>query len=348
LTRVLEKLSLVAFRGARGLILDGLTGVNLVVGHNNIGKSSILEAAAILLRPSDPGQWVSVARHRDVDIAVVDGLWGLFPGGTAIQFEDGPGEPRSIRLDGVLAGKPRTVDVDGSALQGGWAADAETDVTLRLELRLDGAAPHTMEFHNRRTLAVPWANGVVAHRAFTITPATHRSTRTMLDHLSGVVEVGRKPLALELLRLFDPDVEDLEETSPLGRRTIRVTHGKRGIVDLSSFGDGMRRAAALAMALARAHDGVLLVDEIETGIHHRALGDVLTKLIEAATASNVQIIATTHSLEAVDATIEASERAGAMGALSAYYLQRHGDQCEARRYDHKQLARFREGGLDIR
>jgi predicted ATP-dependent endonuclease of OLD family len=50
-------------------VLENLTPVSLVVGANNSGKSSILEAAGLFLRPPDPTQWVSAVRHRDVDMS---------------------------------------------------------------------------------------------------------------------------------------------------------------------------------------------------------------------------------------------------------------------------------------
>lgn len=57
MTTVLRNLSLVAYRGITDLDLGELSPVSLIVGANNAGKSSILEAAGIALRPSDPAQW---------------------------------------------------------------------------------------------------------------------------------------------------------------------------------------------------------------------------------------------------------------------------------------------------
>jgi hypothetical protein len=76
---VIQRLSLFAYRSITGLVLDGLTPVSLVVGANNSGKSSILEAAGLPLRPADANQWVSEVRQCDVDMALVDGLLSLFP-----------------------------------------------------------------------------------------------------------------------------------------------------------------------------------------------------------------------------------------------------------------------------
>ena len=55
----------------------------------------------------------------------------------------------------------------------------------------------------------------------------------------------------------------------------------------------------------KAKDGVLLIDEIETAIHFSALGKVYKWLVESCERLNVQLIATTHSLEALDAILTA-------------------------------------------
>jgi len=51
---VLRSLSRIADRGIAKLELAEFSPVSLIVGANNAGKSSILEAAGIALRPWDP------------------------------------------------------------------------------------------------------------------------------------------------------------------------------------------------------------------------------------------------------------------------------------------------------
>jgi energy-coupling factor transporter ATP-binding protein EcfA2 len=342
MTTVLQKLSLVAYRGISALMLDELTPVSLVVGANNVGKSSILEAAALLLRPPDPAQWVAAVRHRDVDMSLVDGLWSLFPNSEALHPEDGPATSQQIALRGSTPNGERLVEAWCWVSQSAGAEPAT--LSVRVEVLIDGLPAVTLRFP---TSAAP-GHQVPTYRVFAVTSATHYSTKALVEHLSRVVDEGKKQLAVHLLQVFDPDVEDLDVIASLGREAVRVTHKIRGVVDLSSFGDGMRRSAALALALTRASQGVLLVDEIEAGIHHTLLRPVLTKLLEAATASQVQILATTHSLEAVDAVIGCSEDMKATDSLSAFWIKREDGKHQVRRYDHAQLLTLREGGLDIR
>jgi hypothetical protein len=218
------------------------------------------------------------------------------------------------------------------------------DLSARVEVSVDGAPDLTLKFPSPAAVT----HEVPLFRVFAVTPATHYSTKAMVDHLSAVVAQGKKQLAVQILQVFEPEVEDLDVFASRGREGVYVTHATRGVVDLSSFGDGMRRSTALSLALARATQGVLLVDEIETGIHPKVLRDVLGKLLQAASASSVQVVATTHSLEAIDALIGCVEDVDAAASLAAFWIKRIDGGRQARRYDFEKLCRLREGGLDIR
>ena len=344
---ILEELKIESFRGMAEVSLQGLPPVSLVVGANNAGKSSVLEAAALLLRPYDPAQWVQVARQRDLDMALVEGLWSLFPSRTPMQVDDGPKQTEPLRVAGLVNSSSRALAATGLASLN-WDSEESGDLVLRVEARVNEGGspqdPHEMVF--RREVPAQYGKGITLYRSFTVTSATHRSTHQLVEHLSKAVDAGKKNLAVELLSLFDPEIQGLDISSSGGRDGVRVTHATRGVVDLASFGDGMRRAAALALALVRAQGGLLLADEIEAGIHQRILPEVLSRLIQAAEAAEVQILATTHSLEAIDALITAVN--GLPERSAVYYLQRRTDRHLVRRYGQDEFTALRETGLDLR
>jgi len=342
---VLEQLTIAAYRGISGLRLDNMRPLNLVVGANNSGKSSILEAISLLLRAPDPGQWVQVARQRDLDVPVEDAIWSAFPGGAAINLENGPQQSKPIELRGKL-GDPEDRLVKARCVASErWGDSSETELVISVELKVDAEQPTILEF--RRFGSTQWGRGR-AFKVFTVTSGAHRSTRSFVEHLSHVVEGGRKSLAIELACVFDPDIKDLDIVELAGRRSVRVTHRTRGVVDLSSFGDGLRHSVLFSLMLARAESGVLLIDEIDVGIHPSAMRAVLAKLCSAADEVDSQVVMTTHSLEAIDALLAAVAGRNAADALAAYWVQRRDGEHEVRRYDFERLERMRAGGLDIR
>jgi predicted ATP-dependent endonuclease of OLD family len=54
-----------------------------------------------------------------------------------------------------------------------------------------------------------------------------------------------------------------------------------------------------------AEDGVLLIDEVDTGLYYRTQTDMWRLLLDTAKRLNVQVFATTHSLDCVRAFQEA-------------------------------------------
>ena len=75
---LLHDLHIGGYRGLRDLHLEGLGRVNVLIGQNNSGKSSVLEAAALLARPFDDAQWTRVIQSRDSFLSDTPphALWG--------------------------------------------------------------------------------------------------------------------------------------------------------------------------------------------------------------------------------------------------------------------------------
>ena len=91
-------------------------------------------------------------------------------------------------------------------------------------------------------------------------------------------------------------------------------------------------------------DGVLLIDELESALHVSVLDSVLEMLKWATEKYNVQVFASTHSLEAVDSVLKAFPEAG--NILVAYRLERTESNILAKRFPHDLLRtlRFDMGG----
>jgi predicted ATP-dependent endonuclease of OLD family len=70
-------------------------------------------------------------------------------------------------------------------------------------------------------------------------------------------------------------------------------------VPIGSLGDGIWRMLALAIAITQCKGGLLLVDEIDTGLHHKVMSDMWRFLRTAANDLEVQVFATSHSFDCV-------------------------------------------------
>ena len=61
---LIDSLQIDNFRGLHDLTIDNLSQVNVFVGANNSGKTSVLEAIKLLSAPDDVGQVVRIALQR--------------------------------------------------------------------------------------------------------------------------------------------------------------------------------------------------------------------------------------------------------------------------------------------
>ncbi|OQX24368.1 MAG: hypothetical protein BWK80_21225 [Desulfobacteraceae bacterium IS3] len=76
------------------------------------------------------------------------------------------------------------------------------------------------------------------------------------------------------------------------------------------MGEGMNRLLGIALALVNSKDGFLLVDEIDNGIHYSAQSDLWRLIFEGAKRMNVQVFATTHSWDCIEAFQQAATESG--------------------------------------
>ncbi len=84
--------------------------------------------------------------------------------------------------------------------------------------------------------------------------------------------------------------------------------GDRQRQPLGSLGDGATRLLSLGLHLAASRGGVLLVDEIDTGLHFSVMAKMWQLVIGTARRLDTQVFATTHSEDCVRALAEAAEK----------------------------------------
>jgi hypothetical protein len=112
------------------------------------------------------------------------------------------------------------------------------------------------------------------------------------------------------IQIVEPDIERIAFAGEgrLSRSIFLKPAGTEQRIPLGSMGDGLRRLLVLALHLVSAKGGYLLVDEIDTGLHHTVMVDLWKLVIETASRLGVQVLATTHSLDCVRALAWVQEK----------------------------------------
>lgn len=358
LSMLFTELHIGAFRGVRDVRLTGLGAVNLIVGENNSGKTSVLEAASLLVRPVDALQWTRVLQCRDIDQRRLspERVWGMFPASEGLSFLQGPQRSRSIVIEGTINNGCRRMEATAIVQETGDVLGDQSSV-LRVSVGIvltpedrTETVHWNMHVTSGSELQPDWIDNhsVMKYRAVPLAPNTRNSSARLIDLYSHVIATQKKDLALSLIRLFDDQVKDIHLVQAHGEQHLLLQHATRRAVELATFGDGMRQALALALAVTRASGGLLVVDEFEAGIHHHLLGQLLRYLLLACQQADVQVFCSSHSLDAIDALLNAARQIDILPHVRGYWLQSDLTERRVQRYTGERLVSLREGGLDIR
>ena len=368
------------FRGLRDLKIENLGQINLFVGNNNSGKTSALEAFSVFCDPLSLRKWYEIAWQREAAGAspsVIDRLMWVFPWGTndthelsserteillsALgsfpvkrisasyeKFAEMPNiqRPPSLWLEEDI--EKRETEIERLKIHVSISArqvqptliDENADILFQQILTFSDNGPISSSNNNRKQGVFKFPNQIV-------TPLSHRTGGLTSQLWSEAVEANLKAETIKLLRFFDPAIQDVDLISPkVSRQFISIKHERLGRAPLYTFGDGLRRVFMLATTIPRVKGGLLLIDELETAIHTKALEKTFDWLVNACIDNDIQLLATTHSLEALDAILEASRE---HADLVVYRLQQDKEQTTATRFDKEMTLRLREElGMELR
>lgn len=367
----LESFTIGQFRGLKNLDLQGLGRINILVGQNNSGKTTVLEALSCFAKPLDCFHWLGLSGTRS----------GFFNGGSQVEAlkwlfpQDSESSPSHLceeglitlkangnhvvskcvgrlnELEGFLPERKREPDKevllqdegDGNVKQRG------AKLILRIE-KSDGS-------EEQQQLTV-WEQRGLVRRETQIKYSIPHARISLNDYHSNVSAAlrfsefrkeGLYEEAVDVLRLLDPGIKEiLVLTQKRGMPCLYVNHKKTGLTPLSVCGDGMRRAVYIATTVPKLKGGILLVDEIESALHVSALEKVFEMLIAACKQYDVQLFATTHSLEAVDTMLNVALARSEIDLVS-YRLEMSSEGTSAVRLDEKTLATVRNDlGQEVR
>ena len=371
------------YRSLDSFRMQGLGRVNLLVGTNNCGKTSILECIELLRSVGDQHVLSSIAGRR--------GEWAYTSNGDArgtLRARANPLEVSHLFANHELGRRiqieaDRVGDVDPVA----WNDKVSVYVAARSASEHDGRdeEPEDDDQDARLVLHVKWSDATDDYTAFVTDDGLLPSSQLRRAiHLGRALRLGRwknlSSQAVQFVRTSGVTAADVVETfnqfvltpkeqtitqalriiEPAIERMaldLRDRHSRdapggvalklRDIpvrVPIGSTGDGTWRMLGLALSIANAEGGVLLVDEIDTGLHYSVMEAMWRMITKQAAALSVQVFATTHSRDCYEslAPIAQSDE----GDVTIQRIDR--SRNEAVRFSRDAIVAAAERGIEVR
>lgn len=316
-----KELNVKAFRGINNLHVKDLKDINIIVGDNNVGKTSILEAIQLFRDYSFYNVLKIInGRGKRLQSSLFQGFLNVFPKNQ---------EQLEIEVDATIKEKIYKFNLSGMAvmtlldiedLPDSYSLRRKKEEYERADKQL--LSTEVMQFNGVITAGGMMTNlfneekhpivynpysrpgEYIKDRSFFLKIVYLSPIDYMLnDVFNAIIKNDKyKEICLKVLQIFDDDIDDIfylkEDNRPLPSEYIRSK--KNGNLPLTSYGDGIKKILSIANGIAQAHNGILLIDELENAIHAKYYDEIFNFIIKAVKQFNVQLFITTHSIEALD------------------------------------------------
>ena len=367
---MIDDVNIKGFRGLRDFSMENLGRINLLVGTNNSGKSSILEAIELMSsRGSLRSIWSATSRRGER-------LW----------FEDDSRRYSEGDVSHLFYGHGFAV---GSKIEICARTAAKTN-QFSMEVVLlpeDNVEPNpdlpTTEMNDQLGLGLEWKNGLT--RQPLLVPLSPRgglsnkyisrnsvdrsdlppiqfistaalSPEEVLSLVDEVVLTPEEDLLVDALRTIEPDIERI---APIGSDRSRFASGvrqgnivikllnHRDRIPIGSMGDGIWRMLGIALSLVNAKNGILLIDEIDTGLHYSVLSKMWHLVKTTSERLNIQVFATTHSRDCYESLASISRDEISEGScVTIQRIERNAKQSIS--FSEQEIVAASERGIEVR
>ena len=318
----MESLHIKNFKNFKELTIDKLRKVNLIVGKNNVGKSSLLEAISIYITNGEEN-WLRVL---------------LADRGEAIRDDEGSEmNPENVKNHyiSLFSGWEENYNGDFEMVFGTNAND-EIPVRISQVYIREGkrGASTQMEAFREDMIGVQVDKSSITGAGLLVTSGTQSNIISyskkrsylkvfnekfpfqyipmyMIDRVANAKLFDNISLSpdedyvLDALRIINPTISrirfiDANEGRNSERIAVVTVKGSDKRYRLSSMGDGINRILTIILALLNCKDGILLLDEFETGLHYSVQDQLWEIIFMLSEKLNVQVFVTTHSNDCVN------------------------------------------------
>ncbi|MDM8561543.1 AAA family ATPase [Candidatus Parabeggiatoa sp. HSG14] len=270
------------------LRIDNLAQVNLIIGKNNVGKTSLLEAMMLLsdnqnivhnlfnilcLRKLSPNANSSTQQYLEI-------LRTFFHNQTNTCNE--------------------TIFIGANEQQGYSISLSHNNTISRQSTLVIKQADNTVEEILLSDFQQIF-NGITnheTHQAFVST--RNEEPEDFLSQIWGKVALSEKEQYLiDGLKIIDDNIEKLvfiDDTAHTKKAIVKLRDTKQPVL-LNTMGDGINLMLRTLLTLVHCENGYLFIDEFATGLHWSVQATLWKMIFQLSLKLNIQIFVTTHSLD---------------------------------------------------
>jgi AAA15 family ATPase/GTPase len=312
---MLDSLHIKNFRCFEDLTIPSLGRVNLIVGKNNSGKSTLLEAIYLYAKVANTEAIKALMDKRgdsDIGDTALD---------TIFHNKNTPTSYKERLEIGEVSSKSCLIITSSDSESRGKINDLIDQVKFNLSeitlgihkgdfIRISSNATFlknspfaTLRVSNLRQGELTEGEDVVFY-----SPSYIENENKLADLWDQVFLNTDDSALKEALQIIESNIVNMgfipasnSNKNTLDKQRIAVVKlkGVAKAIPIKRLGDGMSRLLQIFLYTLQAKSGFLLLDEFENGLHYSIQQKVWEKLFKLAKELDIQVFATTHSEDAI-------------------------------------------------
>jgi predicted ATP-dependent endonuclease of OLD family len=278
---MLSSIHIQGFKGFKDTKIEPLRRVNLIVGGQNSGKTSLLEAVY-----ASPSHWIPSALNCSDEEVEKQYLNEKNFYDNYLTFEsNAEGATRAYQFDERLA--------HSNLRQTPFIRAEKWFKTVGIKKLLVTALPNSPEDAKL---------SIVSSKV---------SDDEIVSLYEALTRNEKEEELITLLRIVDSRLHSIRVLSPEGEdKYLKILHANLGLgrmVPFSILGEGFNRLVYIFASLITTDAKIVVIDELENGIHYSALPTVWQGIANIARELDIQLFITTHSYECIQAATKVFE-----------------------------------------
>lgn len=328
---MVTSLKIERFRCFEDFSIENLTPITIIGGKNNSGKTALLESFVVPLSVSFPYAFWDLLNFRNIDTNILTPtqLWKplfynmsdtenfsiniLQESGKQIKFTatkvyngivERIGSKRLFSQDSSKNFSSLKVEIDNGIYKG--------EGTYNFPGKISGNR-NELEFKsdsNANKVSLPYGAVTLCRNVTT----TGISVAESISQMS--LDKQKKELLVKTMQHFDSNIIDVNIILDSGTPYIYITLNSGKHLPISYMEDGINKALEIIVDILKLPNGILLIDEVENGLHYSLYETLMKVFCKTALEVNCQVIITSHNREFIEATLRAMEQLERLKDLS--------------------------------
>lgn len=315
---IYKNISIKNFRGIRDCSLDNMVRVNLFLGQNNCGKSSLLEAIFLLTGLNSPQLIISIDLLRNLAHTEESDFRFIFynltytnsPEISAELVESGSSSnltitpknasnrttPSKTISSTTISNVSASTDSRGTEAIDGLQMHGEIKKRHAAKTSVKSSITFKREANGLFSFSTEVDKNYKTDFVSVLQSSNHRYGPETTKRIEELIIEKQKSSMINPLKTIDSKIEDIT----LGANgMVYFDIGAERFIPSNLMGDGVIKYMNIIANLNTVKGGVLLIDEIDNGLHYSSLKKIWKIILTTAKSYDVQLFITTHSKEAL-------------------------------------------------